>query len=86
MHDQIFKNHFPSGILGLGSLKSRRSSLPSIKILRNKKYPTHPDDRQFMEAVRYFGQNSFPPDWTTLWETVLKAVVESLTMVRDKLQ
>ena len=62
------------------------NNLIMLKTLRNKKYPAHPDDGLFLEALRHFGQESIPPDWTVLWERVLKDVTESLTLLRDKLQ
>lgn len=61
-------------------------NLRMLKILRNKKYPAHPDDGIFLEAVKFFGQPTFPPDWTVLWESVLKSVTESLVSFRNYLQ
>lgn len=57
-----------------------------LKILRNKKYPTHPDDGKFLDATTHFGQSKFPLDWTTLWESVLKSVTESFRMLMDAIQ
>ena len=57
-----------------------------IRVLRNKKYPIHPDDGDFLKAIRYFGQEKYPPDWTTLWESAVKAVADSLTLLRNSLQ
>ena len=61
-------------------------NLRMLKVLRNKKYPIHPDDGKFLDATTHFGQPKFPIDWTTLWESVLKSVSESFTMIRDCIQ
>jgi hypothetical protein len=53
-------------------------NLRQIYTLRSKKYPVHPDDKKFIEAMKYFGITTFPPDWEELWERVLRGYLESL--------
>jgi hypothetical protein len=53
-------------------------NLRQIVTLRSKKYPVHPDDKKFIEAVNYFGITTFPPDWEELWECALRGYLESL--------
>jgi hypothetical protein len=53
-------------------------SFRQIITLRSKKYPVHPDDKKFIEALDYFGITAFPPDWEELWERALKGYLESL--------
>lgn len=61
-------------------------SLRMLKNLRNKKYPTHPDDGKFIESMKYFGQSKFPPDWEILWENVLGNTIESLIALKNILE
>ncbi len=61
-------------------------SLKMLRILRNKRYPTHPDDGLFLDATTYFGQSKFPLDWAVLWENVLKSITESITKLRNVIQ
>ena len=60
------------------SYKNIIKNLRMLKILRNKKFPTHYDDGRFIEAMNNFGQQTFPPDWEVLWENVLEDTTESL--------
>ena len=53
-------------------------NLRNLVTLRSKKYPIHRDDPKFIEALRYFGFQDFPPDWGELWEVVLSKYFESL--------
>jgi hypothetical protein len=53
-------------------------NLRQIYTLRSKKYPVHLDDKKFIEAMKYFGITTFPPDWEELWERVLRGYLESL--------
>lgn len=62
------------------------SILRQIKKLRNKKFPTHFDDGEFIESMKYFGQNKFPPDWEELWENALAKTIECLLLIREKIQ
>ena len=68
------------------SHKNIIKNLRMLKILRNKKFPTHHDDGKFIEAMNNFGQQTFPPDWEVLWENVLEGTTESLKKFRDSLQ
>jgi len=71
---------------GKSSHKNIIKNLRMLKILRNKKFPTHHDDGKFIEAMNNFGQQTFPPDWEVLWENVLEGTTESLEKFRDSLQ
>lgn len=62
--------------------KSIIANIRNIVTLRSKKYPIHHDDPKFIEALRYFGFQSFPPDWEELWEVVLKKYLESLEKIK----
>ena len=61
-------------------------SIHMLKKLRNKKFPTHVDDGEFINAMRFFEQNKFPPDWEVLWEKVLEKINQSLKNFRKFLQ
>ncbi|MGH7800695.1 MAG: hypothetical protein ACREOW_08720 [Thermodesulfobacteriota bacterium] len=58
--------------------KKITANLRNIATLRSKKYPIHRDDPKFIEALKYFGFQAFPPDWGELWEVVLSKYFESL--------
>jgi len=66
--------------------KNKFESLIMLKKLRNKKFPTHIDDGEFINAMKYFGQEKFPPDWQVLWENVLENVTQGLSEFRRVLQ
>ncbi|WXG45217.1 MAG: Rab family GTPase [Candidatus Atabeyarchaeum deiterrae] len=53
-------------------------TLRNIITLRSKKYPVHRDEPEFLKALRYFGFETFPPDWQALWEKVLQKYLNSL--------
>lgn len=57
-----------------------------IRVLRSKKFPVHHDDGRFIEAMQYFDQSNFPPDWQILWEKVLERCAKSLQSFRDAFQ
>jgi len=61
-------------------------NLRNIITLRSKKFPTHADTPEFIGALRYFGFESFPPDWQELWEVVLRRYLESLELLEKELQ
>jgi len=46
--------------------------------LRSKKYPVHRDDPAFLNALSYFGFTDVPPDWQSLWGTILNRYLETL--------
>jgi len=58
--------------------KKITANLRNIATLRSKKYPIHRDDPKFIDALKYFGFQGFPPDWGELWEVVLSKYFESL--------
>ena len=60
-------------------------NLRNIVTLRNKKYPIHRDDPRFIEALKYFGFQDFPPDWGELWEDILSKYIESLEKLKKGL-
>ncbi|MFQ5787101.1 MAG: hypothetical protein ACE5H1_03895 [Thermodesulfobacteriota bacterium] len=62
------------------------NNLRMLRVLRNKKFPTHSDNGKFIEATANFGQDKFPPDWEILWESVLEGTVKSLERFRNALQ
>ena len=61
-------------------------SLRNIFTLRSKKYPIHSDDPRFLDALRYFGFQNFPPDWQELWEVILSSYYEHLHKLEKLLQ
>ena len=66
-----------------------RRTITSLRMttrLRSKKYPIHADTPEFVEALRYFGFGSFPPDWQELWEAVLAEYLATLTKLLDSMQ
>lgn len=46
--------------------------------LRSKRHPVHKDDPAYLNALSYFGFTDVPPDWQSLWETVLRRYLETL--------
>lgn len=62
------------------------TNLRMINRLRSKKYPIHADTAEFMQAMRYFGCASFPPDWQDLWEAVLGKYLDTLKTLHDLMQ
>lgn len=61
-------------------------TLRMIRILRNKKFPTHKDDPKFIEAVQYFGVNYPIEDWQLLWERILEKFTKTLIYFIEALQ
>jgi hypothetical protein len=61
-------------------------NLRQIVTLRSKKYPVHPDDKKFIEAMNYFGIATFPPDWEELWECALRGYLETLQKLLEILK
>jgi len=57
-----------------------------IIALRSKKYPIHSDDKEFIDAMKYFGITKFPPDWEDLWERALKGYLQSLRELLKTIQ
>jgi len=54
----------------------------NIVTLRSKKYPTHPDQPEFIKAQKYFGIDSYPPNWGELWQKVLRKYLEALNKLK----
>lgn len=61
------------------------TNLRNIVILRSKKYPIHSDSPEFIDALKFFGFQSFPPVWGEVWETILKKYLESLEELKNVL-
>lgn len=56
----------------------------TIVDLRNATFPYHATDTRIVDLMRFFGQ-SFPPDYTKLWKSILKSLLVSITQFRDLL-
>lgn len=53
------------------------SNLRDIKVMRSKKFPTHPTDSRFIEVVVRLTEK-YPPNWPELYSKALEMYKDSL--------
>jgi len=78
--EAFLEEHFP------GYSKEIITNFRNIVRLRSKKYPIHRDDPKFIDSLKHFGFRTYPPDWGELWEVVLKKYLESLKLLKERIE